>query len=174
MKASRVRRLVAVIPAIGVLSCAGDEPTNNEGIVHISAATLAPLIIGCGTTLTNPPKNIAGPDTLLFQLRMVNTTANDVYVTGAGAFGAVTVSTDPLDVGNSTANFSSIPFTPSPALLAARYGDLSIRVSVPMDPVCQTKPLFYSGEQEVILRARMTTTSGQYETVWATIKVIWS
>ena len=160
--------------SLGAFSaCDADPAAVGAGIVQISQVAINPLAVNCGTTLTNPPKNIAAPDSVMIQVRMVNTTASDVLVTDANTYATVVISSDPADVGMPAANFPSVPFSPSPALLAARIGDVPIRVALPMDPVCQSKPLFYSGSYEILLIVRMTTPSGQYATVPALMKVTW-
>jgi hypothetical protein len=155
------------------LGCGSDGPSNSAGFVQISDFSPNPQQANCATNNMMPPSNIGAPDTVLMQVQMVNTTANDVNVTAGGTQGTVMVATDPLDVGAMAGVHPSLPFTPTPAVLVAESGDLTIRVAFPTAPLCQQKPVGYVGQWDVNVSVRMTTTSGQYVTVPKTIRVAW-
>ncbi|HKS05150.1 MAG TPA: hypothetical protein VJR92_02455 [Gemmatimonadaceae bacterium] len=170
----RFRRPVACVALGLVAGCQWDGRISGTGIVvHIADFDVNPLSAECGTTFTSPPKNIASPDSVMTQVRMVNTTDSDAVVVSAGTYGTIVISSDSDDLGKSVAVTPSVPFTPSPALLAARIGDLSIRVPLPMDPVCQSKPIGYRGSIEMLVVVRMTTQTGQYTTPPVRMSVTW-
>lgn len=165
---------ISAAALVATLGCGGDGPSSSAGFVQITDFTPSPQIVNCAAAFTNPPFNYGAPDTVLLQVQMVNTTANDVNVTDAASFGTVMVATDPLDVGAHAGVYPSLPLTPSPTLLVARTGDATIRVAFPTKPLCQLKPLGYSGQWDVNVSARMTTPSGQYVTLPKTIRVVWT
>lgn len=172
MSESRVCCLV-LIAAVAAFACGGDGGSESAGAVQISAYTPNPQQANCGSDNTAMPKNIGAPDTILLQVQMVNTTANDVNVTKAGSFGTVMVANEPADVGATAGGFATLPFTPLPALLVAKSGDLTVRVAFPTAPVCQLKPVGYDGQWDINVSAVLTATSGQYVTLPKTVRITW-
>lgn len=167
--------LAAFVVATGaVAACGGGGGgTGNSGFVQITDFDPNPQQANCGSDNTAMPKNIGAPDTVLLQVQMINTTAADVPITGASTAGVIMVATDPADLGDASAVFPVLPFTPDPAVLVAKTGDLTIRVAMPTAPICQTKPVGYSGQQDINVSVRMATPIGMRETVPATIRMSW-
>lgn len=167
--------VAALVVAAGVVSACGGGGggTGNSGFVQITDFDPNPQTANCASDNTAMPKNIGAPDTVLMQVQMVNTTANDVPISAAGTAGFVVVATDPADVGKQSAVFPSLPFTPDPAVLVAKTGDLTIRVAMPTAPICQTKAVGYSGMQDINVSVRMSTPVGMRETVPVTIRMSW-
>jgi hypothetical protein len=165
---------VMVVAAGALTACGGGGGgTGNSGFVQITDFDPNPQQANCGSDNMPNPQNIGLPDTVLLQVQMINTTANDVPISTAGTAGVVMVATDPADVGDASAVFNSLPFTPDPAVLAAKVGDLTIRVAMPTAPICATKPVGYDGQQDINVSVRMSTPIGQRVTVPATIRMSW-
>ena len=168
--------LAALVVTTGAVSACGGGGggTGNAGFVQITDFDPNPQAANCASDNVFPnPTNIGAPDTVLLQIQMINTTANDVPVNTAGTAGVVMVATEPADVGKQTALFNSLPFTPTPAVLVAKTGDMTIRVAMPTAPICQTKPVGYDGFQDINVSVRMSTPIGMRETLPVTIKMSW-
>ena len=172
-----MRRSLILFPCaalVAVVACSSsDPPTQNGGVVQIADWLMNPQTVQCGLALTNPLSNNAVPDTVSVQVQMVNTTDTDVTLVAAGTSGTVVVATESADLQASVLNLNNLPFTPQPALIQARTGDLTIRVSLPMRPYCNTKPPGYNGTHDILISVRMTTNSGQYVGLPKSLRVIW-
>lgn len=164
----------ATLAALVACSGGGGSPAGaNAGAIQVATYVVNPQTVECG--YSNDPRvgNIASPDTVALRIEMVNTTANDASVTGVAAIGTVLRSSDSADVGKNAMNYASLPCRPQPATIVATTGDVNVIVSLPMYPYCNVKPRFYDGNQDLLVSARLTATSGIYVTTQATMHVSW-
>ncbi|HKS05151.1 MAG TPA: hypothetical protein VJR92_02460 [Gemmatimonadaceae bacterium] len=167
--------LAALVVATGVVSACGGGGggTSNSGFVQITDFDPNPQQANCASDNTAMPKNIGAPDSVMMEVQMINTTAADVPISGASTSGVIVVATDPADVGKSSAVFPVLPYTPDPAVLVAKTGDMTIRVAMPTAPICQTKPVGYNGQQDINVSVRMATPIGMRVTLPVTIRMSW-
>ncbi len=120
------------------------------------------------------------PDSVYWNIHMINTTDDTVRVTTVGTTGLVMSAFSPNNVegaqsvvGRPEFNFTSLPFNPSPTVLAARTG-VTLTVSMPVSYAqdCAPDPLNPHGiigmddsfTKDVDVTLVVTTTVGQYST----------
>ncbi|HYV95961.1 MAG TPA: hypothetical protein VE967_00750 [Gemmatimonadaceae bacterium] len=170
------------MPAVAVcLSCGGDSGTSNNhhGVVQISSYIMNPMQMNCAAIGPGnlPPRNIGAPDSIVVQLTIVNTTADTVTVNTIGAYGQVISGSDPADVGKIGLNTTSLSFVPKPLVVpgAGALGgqQANVRVTIPTEPICNTKPIGFSGSQNLNISIRATANSGQYVTDFQTLVIQW-
>jgi hypothetical protein len=162
---------LTTVLAVGIGGCSQSDtaPTNVTGVVQITRFVLSPTTFNCAPSSSEIP-NI---DTVLMQVTMVNTTKVDDTLTVAGSSGTVVASSESADVGAYTGSNTSLPYTPKPAVIEAGAGDVTLRLSLPTAAICRTKALGFVGNQEIDMTARITTSSGQYVTTPARLRVQW-
>jgi hypothetical protein len=165
--------VVAAVLLVVANACGGDGPTANNGVVQLYDVRVSPQAVTCGVTPNPPPREIASPDTVLVQVHLINTTADTISALTTGVYGIIIRASDPADVSRVVVNAASLPFTPNPNTVRSKDGDVILRVSLPMDPVCQAKPNGFLGTADVNVSARVTASSGQYVSDFYTIHVEW-
>lgn len=157
-----------------MLACGGsDGPTNNRGVIQLSEFAMRPQIARCGVTPTNPPSWAVSPDTVALEATLVNTTEDDITLSVAGTAGTIIRTSMPEDLGQIAATFPSVPYTPKDGSVPSKVGAVSVRASLPVQPLCQAKPVGYTGWREIDISLRITTSVGQYITIPATLHVSW-
>jgi hypothetical protein len=158
---------------LALATCGGDGPTGNAGIVQLYDIRVSPQTVTCGFTINPPLRNISSPDTVLVQVHVINTTKDTLSMVTTGVYGQVIRASDSTQVSRVVVNTASLPYSPNPGVVGPKDGDLITRISLPMDPVCQTQPPFYLGTADVNISARVTMTSGQYVSDFFTVHVEW-
>lgn len=162
------------IAALLFLACSGgNSPTDNNGAIQIATYIVNPQTVDCAFSFDPQIGNIGSPDTVAIRIEMVNTTSTDASVTSVGAIGTILRSTDSLDVGKTAMNYESLPYHPQPATIVGKTGDLNVIVSLPTHGLCNSKPVGFNGNQDLLVSSRLTATSGIYPTTQATLHVIW-
>jgi hypothetical protein len=164
---------VAAALTAATLGCSSSDPPTSNGVVQLVEWDLGTQTVRCAPQIGPPPDHNAAPDTVALTVRFVNTTSGDVTMVSAGTGGTVTQSTASADLNTQVLLLSALPFTPQPTLIRAEDGDVTVRVSLPMRPYCNTKPLNFTGTQDIQLEARMILSSGQYVSLPKSLRVIW-
>ena len=176
--------VATLLLACGGIGCGGDAagPAARTRTVQIADFSTNVTTISCG---------LAGvfPDSVYWNIHMINTTDDTVHVTTVGTTGLVMSALSPNNVegaqsvvGRPEFNFTSLPFNPSPTVLAAQTGDVTLTVSMPVSYAqdCAPDPLIRHGiigmddsfRKDVGVTLVVTTTAGQYTTVPSTLRVI--
>lgn len=152
---------------VSALSCS-DSAGSSAGVVQIVSATVAPLVAPC----SGPHAGIEQTYTLTFHVHMVNTTSEDVDVTGVSSTGIVVRATVEEDVGKSMNTFASLPYTPAGARLVAKSGDRNLAVT--LFAGCGNNPIPGGiAFRDVYTTLRVTTTAGQFATPVMDVKIEW-
>jgi hypothetical protein len=139
------------------LACGGgDGSTGTDGVVQLVNVTTNALTIDCGRT-----SHVANHDSIYMYAHMVNTTASDVHIDSIGTSGFVSSASDESVVQTGALNFTSLPFSPRPATLQARTGDLTLVASVPMNGLCAAGSVALD-YKNITANLRITTDAGQY------------
>ena len=155
------------------LACGGDSPTSS-GFIHVAQVQINPQTVNCGyNPLAMPPKWVASPDTVALQVQMVNSTSTAATLTTAGTTATIQSSPVATDVGLQVLNFTSLPFTPADNTIRARDGDVTFRVSLPLEPFCNSKAPSFAGTLDLGISIRMTTDRGIYTSTPQSLRVIW-
>lgn len=151
-----ISTLGTALAATTVIACGGDASTGTDGVVQLVSVTTNSLVINCGRTT-----HAADPDSIYMNAHLVNTTANDVHIDSIGTSGFVAAASDQSVLQTPALNFTSIPFSPKPAMLQARTGDLTLVVSVPMVSLCAASAVALD-YKDITANLRITTDAGQY------------
>lgn len=129
-------RSVCVVLALACsgLSCAPDvDPAGPVQGVHIASVAVSPTIVRCGGPTPSP-------DSIYWNVTMVNTTRDTVYVQGAASYGTIIRASNVNLLGRPANMLTNLPFLPDPAVLMSRIGNLVVHVSMPTLPMCRTDP----------------------------------
>ena len=158
---ARLRFVVSLTAACAAcvgLACASDA-TGSNAFVQIAATAANPKTVRC--------TGGAVPDSLVWELQLVNTTDEDVPVVSVASAGVIIRASNELLVGNAIAVVDNLPVTPDSAVLMARRGDREIRVMVPSAPFCQQPAQW----KDVYVSLRVIAGDWQVVTEWVTIAV---
>jgi hypothetical protein len=151
-------------------SCSDGIPTNgkppSQKVVQIAAVTVDSLTINC----TDPQGGFEQIYHLNFGVEMINTTDDDVTVTDVSSTGFIAASTMSGDTGPAL-TFPTLTFSPTPALVRAHDGDLVVHI--PMTVGCGTAVVTAPFTRTLVTNLRITTNSGQYNTVPINITGNW-
>src|SRR5262245_1883106 len=115
-RTSAATRRAVVLVTIGAAvigACGGDDSTGTDkGVIEIAAFEMTPRTANCGNLLLK-----GAPESILVQVKMVNTTRDTVSLETAGTYGLVVRASAESDVGRIVMNSASVPFTPKPAII---------------------------------------------------------
>ena len=146
-----------------------DGPKGSSSVVQIGSITMDNTSVSC----TDPQGGVEQKYTITFSVEMVNTTDNDVTVMNVSSNGNIAASTlAQSDVGKPAHVFDALPFTPTPALVRAHDGDLTLRV--PMTVGCGTAEVTNPFSRQIVMSLRVTTNSGQYQSLPIAINGTWT
>jgi len=161
-----VFRLAGLACAAGAaVTCGSDTSAPSSGFVQIASVIPAPTTATCGV-------QAASTYTVVYQINLVNTTAEDATVTKIGTSGVVISGSLPEDVGKPGHVFPSIPFTPESAVIVARTGDITVRATMTL-PCGQHPSPGNVVTRDISTTVTVTTTSGQYNSTPFTVRVQW-
>ncbi len=164
---------VLAVPALVcalALACGGGGPAATNGAVQIASFSTNVTNVSCHLGLSQP-------DSIYFNIQMVNTTANPVTITSIGTQGSIVrASPDSSIVGRVANTYASLPFTGTATTIPAHDGSITLTVSMPTALLCSVDmPLSSNNMQQwkdVYTSLRVTATSGQYVTTAYVIRAI--
>jgi hypothetical protein len=161
---------VCALLAALATACGGGSTTAYNGAVQIA---------GFSTNVTNVSCHVglAMPDSIYFNLQMVNTTASPVTITSIGSQGSIVrANPDSSIVGRIANTYESLPFVGTATTIPAHDGNITLTVSMPTALLCSVDmPPSRNGIQQwkdVYTSLRVTATSGQYVTTAYVIRAI--
>jgi hypothetical protein len=145
-------------------ACGGSKSATapSTGTFQIASVVANPVVAECGL----------GPHATYvtaYILHLVNTTANDVTVTGVSSTGQIVRSTRPEEAGMAWNTFASLPFSPS---LVASHDFLDMGVTLTSS--CLPHPPITTDEfRDVYTMLHVIATSGVYATPQITTTIIY-
>jgi hypothetical protein len=148
------RTLTAAFAALAGAGCASDASGSNP-VVQIAEVAASPKTVSCNG-------GAVAPDSIAWDIRLVNTTDEDVLVVRAASAGVIIRAPDQTMVGNPIASIADVPFTPDSAPVVALRGDREIRVSLPAAPFCLPPAQW----KDVYVSIRVIAGSWQLVTQW--------
>lgn len=108
---------------------------------------------------------------IMWDLEIVNTTAQDVTVNNVSSTGSVIRGTDPADLGQPAHVFGALPIADGPVVVPAKGGHVTMEVGMTAGCGSGSVPAQYYRDIETTLR--VTTSSGQLSATPTTIHVVW-
>jgi hypothetical protein len=151
------RSLLAGITGAALLACASanDGPVGSNIVFQIADYRVTATSISCYL-------GHSAPDSVYFNVHLVNTTDSDVTVTKVGTSGVIVRAEQQATVGHSANSYETLPYNPQPALLVARTGDRTMTVSMPTIRLCSEDAP--DAWKDVYITLRVSTTAGQFNT----------
>ncbi|HKS05128.1 MAG TPA: hypothetical protein VJR92_02345 [Gemmatimonadaceae bacterium] len=156
--APRLVALTAAFTAVAGVACSSDS-TSANAVVQMTAADASPKTVRCAGG--------AVPDSMVWDLHLVNTTDEDVPVVSVASAGTIIRSSNTALVGNSIAVVPDVPFTPDSAILMAKRGDREIRAMLPNAPFCAQAAQW----KDVYVSMRVVVGNWQVASQWVEIAV---
>ena len=139
------------VPALFSAACSSNSPTDAAGVVQVTT-------IKAGTTTVSCAFGLASPDSIYFNVTLVNTTKDSVTVQSVASTGTIIRSDSDQGVQAPANTYANLPFHPPQSILRPRDGQVVITVSMPMTPLCSGSGA--GSRRDVLTTLRVTTSAG--------------
>lgn len=152
----------------GAAALAGVAAAGCGSEVAVDTHKGSPFVVQVGTMTadkdqvlcTDPDGGVEAHYDLTYLVEMVNTTSNDVTVTGISSNGQVVNATNQSDLGKAAHVFNALTWTPQPALVRAHDGDLTLRAPITVN--CGTATVTAPFSRDILTTLVVTTTVGAF------------
>lgn len=155
--------------AVALGACGGGDSSgpHTTQVVQVVNSTVDDATLDC----TDPLEDTEAHYQVDFRLELVNTTDAEVSVTGVSSRGDVVSSTRPNDFPANVHTFASLPYEPTPILLRAHDGDVTMHVT--MRVPCGTAVVTQEYARTIRTTIFVLTTAGLYTSIPIDVRVTW-